>query len=102
MIGHQVPTALRAILTLAKRGLLERRQMLGARFNPGIGGHVSKVPEPEVAVVTRLPCRRETAAMSVLRCRIAVGVSEIGHERLRSSKRHVTTVTGLPVAEILP
>jgi hypothetical protein len=29
-----VPAALRAILTLAKRGFLERRQMLGARFDP--------------------------------------------------------------------
>src|SRR5882762_10730644 len=24
--------------------------------------HISKVPEPEVAVVTRLPCRRETSS----------------------------------------
>jgi hypothetical protein len=43
VIGHQVPAALRAILALAEFGLLERRDMLGARCD----AHGLWLPEAE-------------------------------------------------------
>jgi len=43
MIGHQVPAALGAILTLTERGLLERGHMFGSRRDP----HSIRFPEAE-------------------------------------------------------
>ena len=38
MVGHQVSAAFGAVPTLAERGLLERRDVLGARRDPTASG----------------------------------------------------------------
>src|SRR2546430_16746770 len=43
MVGHQVPTAFRAILALAERGLLERGHVFGSRRH----AHGVRLPEAE-------------------------------------------------------